>query len=55
MNNTLGAIGIEHPELRERAVAIGEAIGLYADWPVSKGCIPPYVPVWVEAMAARKG
>lgn len=55
MNNTLGAIGIEHPELRERAVALGEAIGLYADWPVSKGCIPPYVPVWVEAMVARKG
>jgi 3-methyladenine DNA glycosylase AlkD len=55
MNNTLGAIGIHHPELRKRAVAIGEKIGLYRDWPVSKGCIPPYVPVWVEAMVKRKG
>ncbi|MBX3323099.1 MAG: DNA alkylation repair protein [Phycisphaeraceae bacterium] len=50
MNNTLGAIGIRHPEHRERAIAIGEAIGLYRDWPVSKGCTPPYVPVWVKAM-----
>lgn len=54
MNNTLGAIGIKHAKLRERAVAIGEKIGLYRDWPVSKGCIPPYVPVWVEAMVKRK-
>ena len=28
MNNTLAAIGIHHPELRERAVGIGEKIGL---------------------------
>lgn len=50
MNNTLGAIGIHCPALRERALAIGEKIGLYRDWPVSKGCTPPYVPVWVNAM-----
>lgn len=55
MNNTLGAIGIHHPEHRGRAVAIGEKIGLYRDWPVSKGCTPPYVPVWVEAMVKRQG
>ncbi|MFO0949336.1 MAG: DNA alkylation repair protein [Planctomycetota bacterium] len=55
MNNTLGAIGIHHPKLRRRAVAIGEKIGLYRDWPVSKGCTPPFVPVWVEAMVKRQG
>ncbi len=55
MNNTLGAIGIHNPKLRKRAVAIGEKIGLYRDWPVSKGCTPPYVPVWVEAMVKRQG
>lgn len=55
MNNTLAAIGIRDAGLRGRAVAIGEKIGLYRDWPVSKGCTPPYVPVWVEAMANRKG
>lgn len=54
MNNTLGAIGIHHPDLRERAIAIGAKIGLYRDWPVSKGCVPPYVPVWVDAMVKRK-
>jgi 3-methyladenine DNA glycosylase AlkD len=55
MNNTLAAIGIEHAALRKRAIAIGEKIGLYRDWPVSKGCTPPYVPVWVEFMVKRKG
>ena len=55
MNNTLGAIGIQHPEHRARVVAMGEAIGLYKDWPVSKGCTPPYVPVWVAEMVRRQG
>jgi len=49
------AIGIQHAALRKRAIAIGEKIGLYRDWPVSKGCTPPYVPVWVEFMVKRKG
>jgi 3-methyladenine DNA glycosylase AlkD len=55
MNNTLAAIGIHYPKLRPRVVALGEKIGLYRDWPVSKGCIIPYVPVWVEAMVQRQG
>jgi 3-methyladenine DNA glycosylase AlkD len=55
MNNTLAAIGIKHAAHRKRAIAIGEKIGLYRDWPVSKGCTPPYVPVWVETMVKRKG
>ena len=55
MNNTLAAIGIRHPEHRERAVALGEKIGLYRDWPASKGCTPPYVPVWVDAIVNRQG
>jgi 3-methyladenine DNA glycosylase AlkD len=55
MNNTLGAIGIHHAKFRKRAVAIGGKIGLYRDWPVSKGCTPPYVPVWVEEMVRRQG
>lgn len=55
MNGTLGEIGIHHPALRERAVAIGERLGLYRDWSLSKGCIPPFVPVWVDAMVRRQG
>ena len=54
MNNTLIAIGVKDASLRKRAIAIGEKIGLYKDWPVSNGCTPPYVPVWVEAMTKRK-
>lgn len=54
MNNTLGAIGIRHEKHRPRVVAMGEKIGLYKDWPVAKGCTPPYVPVWVAAMTAPR-
>ena len=54
MNNTLAAIGIHHPKHRKRVIAIGETIGLYRDWPVSKGCTPPYVPVWVNEMVKRQ-
>jgi len=55
MNNTLMAIGVKHATHRKRAIAIGEKIGLYKAWPVSKGCIIPYVPVAVEALVKRKG
>jgi 3-methyladenine DNA glycosylase AlkD len=55
MNNTLAAIGIHAPKLRKRAIAIGEKIGLYRDWPVSKGCTPPYAPIWINAMVSRQG
>lgn len=55
MNNTLGAIGIHHAKHRKRAIAIGEKIGLYKDWPMSKGCIIPYVPVCVPEMVKRQG
>lgn len=54
MNNTLMAIGIHHDKHRKRAIAIGEKIGLYKDWPQSKGCIIPYVPTAVPAMVKRK-
>jgi 3-methyladenine DNA glycosylase AlkD len=54
MNFCLGEIGINHPEHRARAIAIGEKIGAYKDYPVSKGCTSPYVPTWVAAMVARK-
>ena len=54
MNNTLAAIGIKHARHRKRAIAIGEKIGLYKDWPVSKGCTIPYVPVCIDAMVKGK-
>lgn len=54
MNNTLAAIGIKHAAHRKRVITIGETIGLYSDWPVAKGCTPPYVPVWVQYMVKQK-
>jgi hypothetical protein len=38
MNFCLAGIGIRFPKHRLRAVAIGEKLGLYRDYPVSKGC-----------------
>jgi 3-methyladenine DNA glycosylase AlkD len=55
MNNTLAAIGIHVPEHRKRAVAIGEKLGIYRDYPVSKGCTSPFAPIWIEAMVRRQG
>lgn len=55
MNYTLAAIGINFPEYRERAIAIGEKIGAFRDYPVSKGCTSPFAPIWINAMVARQG
>ena len=54
MNMCLAEIGIHHPRLRERALAIGEALGVYRDYPVSKGCTSPFAPIWIEALVSRK-
>jgi 3-methyladenine DNA glycosylase AlkD len=53
MNTTLAEIGIHFPKLRKRAIAIGEALGIYRDYPVSKGCTSPFAPIWIAAIAAR--
>ncbi len=55
MNFCLGGIGIHFPEHRERAIAIGEKLGIYRDYPVSKGCTSPFVPIWVNEMVRRQG
>lgn len=55
MNFALAATGIHHPALRERALAIGEKLGVYRDYPVSKGCTSPFAPIWIHAMVARQG
>jgi 3-methyladenine DNA glycosylase AlkD len=54
MNNTLATVGIHFPKHRKRAIAIGEKIGLYRDWPVSKGCVIPFVPIWIDHMVSRQ-
>ena len=54
MNFCLGETGIRYPEHRQRAIAIGEKHGLYRDWPVSKGCTIPYVPIWINEIVSRQ-
>jgi 3-methyladenine DNA glycosylase AlkD len=55
MNNTLAAIGIHHPAHRARALAIGEALGVYRDYPCPPGCTSPFAPVWIGEMVKRAG
>lgn len=55
MNNCLAGIGIHFPEHRVRAVAIGERLGIFRDYPVSKGCTSPFAPIWIAEMVRRKG
>ena len=55
MNNTLAAIGIHHPEHRARALAIGEALGVYRDYPTPPGCTSPFAPTWIGEMVRRQG
>ena len=54
MNTTLAQIGINFPELRARALAIGEKLGIYRDYPVSKGCTSPFAPIWINEMVNRQ-
>lgn len=55
MNYCLAEIGIRFPEHRARALAIGEKIGAFRDYPVSKGCTSPYAPIWISEMIKRQG
>jgi 3-methyladenine DNA glycosylase AlkD len=55
MNSTLAEIGIHFPKLRKRAIAIGEKLGIYRDYPVSKGCTSPFAPIWIDFMVSRQG
>ena len=55
MNMALATIGIHSPKLRKRAIAIGEKLGVYRDYPVSKGCTSPFAPIWIDFMVKRKG
>ena len=54
MNTTLATIGIHFPKLRKRAISIGEKLGVYRDYPVSKGCTSPFAPIWINFMVNRR-
>jgi len=54
MNSCLAGIGIHFPKHRKRAIAIGEKVGIYRDYPVSKGCTSPFAPIWINEMVRRR-
>ena len=55
MNTTLAYIGIHHSKLRKRAIDMGEKMGIFRDYPVSKGCTSPFAPIWINEMVKRNG
>jgi 3-methyladenine DNA glycosylase AlkD len=54
MNETLAQIGIHHPELRARALSIGEDLQVLADYPTAPGCTSPFAPLWIGEMVRRR-
>ncbi|GAA1537087.1 3-methyladenine DNA glycosylase AlkD [Microbacterium ginsengiterrae] len=54
MNETLANIGIHHPELRARALAIGNDLQVLADYPTAPGCTSPFAPIWIEEIVRRR-
>ncbi|MEV0841720.1 DNA alkylation repair protein [Actinocatenispora sera] len=54
MNHCLAQIGIEHPDHRARALAIGERLGVFRDYPTPRGCTSPYAPTWITEMVRRQ-
>lgn len=54
MNGALAETGIHHPAHRARALAIGEALGIYRDYPTPPGCTSPFAPLWIGEMVRRQ-
>jgi 3-methyladenine DNA glycosylase AlkD len=54
MNHCLAQIGIEHPEHRARAIAIGERLEVLKDYPTPPSCTSPFAPIWITEMVGRQ-
>ena len=48
MNRCLVEIGVRHDAYTNRCIQLGEALGLYKDVKVAKGCTSPYAPEWIR-------
>jgi len=55
MNFALAETGIRHAKHRARAIAIGEKLGVYRDFPTPKGCTSPFAPICIGEMVRRQG
>ena len=54
MNTCLAQSGIAHPELRARAIGIGERLEVLKDYPTPPNCTSPYAPIWINEMVRRQ-
>lgn len=54
MNWCAAQIGIADEGLRGRCIQLGERLALYKDYPVSKGCTSPYLPIWIGSVVGKK-
>jgi 3-methyladenine DNA glycosylase AlkD len=54
MNECLATIGIHHPELRARAIGIGERLEVLKDYPTPPDCTSPYAPIWITEIVRRQ-
>lgn len=54
MNATLAQIGIAHPDRRDRAMQIGERLGVLKDYPTPPNCTSPYAPTWIAEIVSRQ-
>ncbi|MFF1829185.1 DNA alkylation repair protein [Paenarthrobacter sp. NPDC058040] len=54
MNTCLAQIGIEHPELRARALDIGERLEVLKDYPTPPNCTSPFAPSWINERVRRQ-
>lgn len=54
MNWCAAQIGIADERLRGRCIALGERLGLYRDYPVSRGCTSPLLPLWIGGVVGEQ-
>lgn len=54
MNHCLAEIGIERPELRARAIDIGERLEVLKDYPTPPNCTSPFAPIWINEIVGRR-
>ena len=54
MNTCLAQIGIQHPELRARALEIVERLGVLRDYPTPPNCTSPFAPEWINEIVRRR-
>lgn len=55
MNTCLAMIGIRNPDLRARAIDIGERLEVLKDYPTPPNCTSPFAPIWITEIVRRQG